>query len=675
MPTTLSFPTGVAGVDPAIAGHKPESAHNFVLIIGVDHYPQMPGAGLKGSVNDAHWWRRLCAEALVCPAENVRACLSPVGGVVPEGAHGATAADVLDGVKWLGAAMQASAAAGNSPSGLVVFSGHGAATNAADGFNALGTTIAMCCSDLHKDGDHYGGTVSLAMVQGLLAAAVVERTAQAIEGGKGAVVAALHKSWLPDVTIVLDCCYARPDAAEVRLGEAPKAIQDAAWNIDQNICRIALACNPWEVAYQMRSNGLWHGAFSFALLTLLEQWKVQRDAGRAWFEVTLQNLLRRSDQMLRQLGLEQSPVMMAIPRAGLSPFLRPGLLDVGAGVASPEPNAHRPTTQISTPDSEGSRPLGIKVTCSDGSEHLAACVIAQGTAGLLYTPQNYWIAAKTESWYRKPFTLNAGVTITGYKVVYEGYTVDGSGQKTYSYPFSNEESAVQALLTRWGAQSMTPIRVTPAGLFWNSSVSCSAPTGTSGPVCTNASSVLAPNGFQLSFTVSGPENNDYILRTVTYTAASSGPAEPSFFGVDDNNNDVTLTPPPQTLAPAPWWRVDFTMGHPNNMSVDYTQSGDDYGLPVGARVSYAVAQERGNGSVGRMLWWHSWHTLKANDKAPTVSCTASSEAGVAAIRFYRRVQNNPMVAACIGRLPASSGEAVTFTDTTTLDPGLSFASK
>jgi len=115
------------------------------------------------------------------------------------------------------------------------------------------------------------------------------------------------------LTVVLDCCHSAPaaPASELRIHTAlphdatPEQI--AADHADFDISeRVLLAARPGQSAHQALLGKVWHGALTFALVTVAEQWKASQDPGTPGLHVSYKQLLKRVRKLHSALRMRQS---------------------------------------------------------------------------------------------------------------------------------------------------------------------------------------------------------------------------------------------------------------------------------------------------------------------------------------------------------------------------------
>jgi hypothetical protein len=350
-------------------------SRNHVLHVGIDRYSSLAPDGscdLLGAAHDVRRWSAYSRGALGVPAAQVR--------TLTDGE--ATREALLAALRALGAAV----AADKGASGLVTFSGHGAAlpdTGAVD--SGIGTTAALVPADATRDGDALSGLVSLAEIEAAL--------------GDGAA----------DTTIVVDACYTRVADAD----RPHRGLSDGAPSLPDRVAsRLVLGAEPWGLSYEVPAGENWHGALSFALLTLLDQWTVRDPGGATWANVSYGDLVYRAHLQLDVWGLGQRPLLLGPARTSLLPFLRPGPTLAG-GDTSPVPDRRRPGAQISIGDSpNGYRIVTVEARFGATWLTLANVIVVGSNLKHGYPTQNceYWTC------FARPAPLG---TCTGYRFTVE----------------------------------------------------------------------------------------------------------------------------------------------------------------------------------------------------------------------------------------------------------------
>jgi hypothetical protein len=302
-----------------------------VVIIGIDRYDSTELSQLQGSRNDAIAWYRLCVGHLGVPPENIAVLASPrlttkeLGPKAEKSRlRGAARAEVLEEAKRLAEAASQSA-------GLLTYAGHGVALSS-NGQSPTGADLAICPSDV------------------------------AVDDKKG-VVGALRFTELSDIfrsqdsrdniTVFLDTCYSSgPEASSSRAaarGAAGKVddldLAKRCVRVEAFTNRLILGARHWTSAYEIQVGGVWRGAASFALQTLMERWALRQEDDILYPNVSHADLLDRMGDMLDVLGVPQMPALWGARRLDEMPFLRPGL-NYPPGGTSMEPSATKRKRQV-----------------------------------------------------------------------------------------------------------------------------------------------------------------------------------------------------------------------------------------------------------------------------------------------------------------------------------------
>lgn len=255
----------------------------FAVLIGINDYSTYdvsagapPGThDLQGALNDVLLMHRQCLRLGYDPNRIVICThpkMDPLSLGLPANAsnvRGASKAELQEVFSVLGTQVGPTGGA----LGLIYYGGHGATD--ADGH------LVLCPSDTALVAGALVNTIDTAEVQ---------------------------KHLPTGVDVVLDCCHAgagrnltpgaTPGSAETRFRPRDSLLAAAA---------------PDQVAEERVLGGRWHGAFTFVLSVLLEQWDPDLDGARPWVAVTHETLRARSQAMLRALDLAQVPVYSGPP--------------------------------------------------------------------------------------------------------------------------------------------------------------------------------------------------------------------------------------------------------------------------------------------------------------------------------------------------------------------------
>jgi hypothetical protein len=290
----------------------------YALFIGINDYSAYDPSGasnLPGSINDAVAFWRMGRQLGLAPARmriltSGRVDLARLGGATEANVGEANEQGILSGVRWLAAKLAEEA----RPTGLFTYSGHGAYTDAKG--------LSICPSDTR--GPELERAISMNTLQ-LELAAVSE-----------------------NLTVVLDCCHAgAPDPRAVRglvpslsTGKPPGSVREE----DRRIAaRVLAACGVHETTQQARFLGLWHGAFTWALGSALDQWKEVPDAEGGRIDVTYGELMDRTKKLLAALSFKGTPALLGPTGVEKLSVDQAGNLALPTSEAA---NAKRPGVQV-----------------------------------------------------------------------------------------------------------------------------------------------------------------------------------------------------------------------------------------------------------------------------------------------------------------------------------------
>ena len=257
----------------------------YALLIGVNDYSaydksqdQRKGkSDLPGSVNDVQAWWSLCKELGFRP-ENIRVLTSPaihcscLAGATAHTTGEATERGIREGVEWLTQKLGRDKVA----VGLLTYSGHG------DYVESSG--LVLCPTDV--TGDDLEHSIPYADLQ---------RTIAAHNAGE-------------NLAVVLDSCHAGGASTPQR-----RALS----------------------AYQAEFAGQFHGAFTWALTSTLEQWKAVARGSSLRLTVSHGEALRRAQGLLSTLSFDQTPTLQGVPNVAELAVLQSGL--------EPQPTSPEPT--------------------------------------------------------------------------------------------------------------------------------------------------------------------------------------------------------------------------------------------------------------------------------------------------------------------------------------------
>ncbi|MEZ4297727.1 MAG: caspase family protein [Polyangiaceae bacterium] len=372
---------------------------NYALIIGVQEYTDYdPTADVTvpGARNDARAWVRTCLSIGFAP-ENIRVLTTPELrpaelGPGTEGVQLGTAkrADIMDGLTWLSDQI-----GGDTPAtGLITFSGHGD-----EGENGC---PVLCPSDLTPSLDN---VIDVAKLRSKAPGKVKD-----------------------NLTVMLDCCHAQVGTSphdsirgKLRLKHPVESVLQAVKGRGQ--MRVVAACMRDQSSVSSTFSGEEMGAFTWASVSTLGQWKPVVEEDVAYIGVAYSNLVTRVRVLLGALSFEQVPVVSGPKGVGGEAFLRPVRM-AGAGQTAVAPTATRPGRQLDI----GSYEL------RDCNDFLAAFIVVNGTA-----------SDSIETWYI--YRNNVNVLL--------------SDQNTYITLKRTSSSATATPPTGW-----TTRRIMPATVQW-----------------------------------------------------------------------------------------------------------------------------------------------------------------------------------------------------------------
>ncbi len=282
----------------------PFKSNGLALLIGINDYSTYVAATgsppdaihLKGGAHDTVAIER-CSRDLGMLAENIRVLRNDIAspgndGDVPSkiGEDGRpllpTREEILRQIGWLRAELEGS----EERHGLLWYSGHSAHTSK-DG-------LLLCPSDTGKD---FANAIPFKELGELLGPAAAKR-----------------------LTVVLDCCHGgainTTDGKRAStLGGDP--IEPMAW-IDDTDLRIGAvvlaACAPGELAQQSWFAGVPHGAFTWALLCVANQWTAKQQGSSTRMNLTYRQLIKGATALLSALDFEQTPQIWPQPAGALT---------------------------------------------------------------------------------------------------------------------------------------------------------------------------------------------------------------------------------------------------------------------------------------------------------------------------------------------------------------------
>lgn len=308
----------------------------FALLIGINDYSaydasakKAPGTSdLPAGRNDVGAFYRMC-RALGVPHANIRILTSPKlspgdlgepGEVLQASFGEATAAGIREGLGWLASQLAHAPGDPRPPVGLLTYSGHG---------DFVAGHLALCPSDVRQGaGPDLEGALGYPEIQSILRAA---------PGAEAA------------LTVVLDCCHAgaaaTPSGAKRRAGASLSGrTRPPTSELHQLGARMLMAAAPGQLAYQSVFDGNAHGALSWALNVVAEQWLVEAEGDADHYTITHGALRDRADALLSALGFAQR-VVLHPPAVAPVLFFHRGAADAG-DVEAKAPDRKRAGIQI-----------------------------------------------------------------------------------------------------------------------------------------------------------------------------------------------------------------------------------------------------------------------------------------------------------------------------------------
>ncbi len=350
----------------------------FALLIGIDDYSVHDASAgnpagtsdLPASKNDVGSCYRIC-RAPGIPPENIHVLTTP--GLTPDdfGEPGkamkpgyaglATRAEIEAQVAWLAGVLEHAPGDTDAPVGLLTYSGHG---DFVDGF------LALCPSDVRKGGDAATGDLEGALGFPRL---------QAIVAGKRGAAESL--------TVVIDCCHAAAAAAVVpgkpaRLrarSSLTGRARTAAGPITAFGDRMIMAAEPGQTADQSTFDGRPHGALTWALSVVTDQWTVLAEGDVDRFTITHGELRDRAQRLFGALDFSQQ-IALFPPMIAPIPFFHRGAAD-GPDVVASAPDRARHGIQLDPNQHDGFSVYALTISYTgDGAEyHHTAQVLSAGS--------------------------------------------------------------------------------------------------------------------------------------------------------------------------------------------------------------------------------------------------------------------------------------------------------
>lgn len=325
--TTLA--NDVTDKERAAAAATPFHSTACALIIGINRYGALDASkNLKGGAQDAYAVGQCCAFLGMRPERIRTACNdveSPGNALLLPDLGDTTQKGIYEQIDWLRGELEA----GNK--GLLWYSGHGAHT-LADG-------LLLCPSDTTPE---LGNTIPFKELGARL-------------GPKASA----------NLTVVLDCCHGTPQPGNqhrptTSLGGDP--VDHETFDKDLQIGAVVLsACAPGEQAQQSWFAGAPHGAFTWALLSVANQWVAQQVGNNVPMTLSYWQLIKKATALLEALDFDQTPQIWPQYKGGTQ------VLGSLGGQTEAHPNANRRHIQVDG----GTMPTGYRIytwwSASDGT--------------------------------------------------------------------------------------------------------------------------------------------------------------------------------------------------------------------------------------------------------------------------------------------------------------------
>ncbi len=214
----------------------------------------------------------------------------------------ATEKGIREGVEWLTKKLGGDKVA----VGLLTYSGHG---------DYVGDGLVLCPTDV--TGANLDHSIPYSDLQKAIAAH---------DAGE-------------NLTVVLDSCHAAgvstPQRRALSLSQRPVPRSLSLRSVDI-ATRVYTASSRGGTAYQAEFAGRFHGAFTWALTSTLEQWKAVEQGDALRLTVSYGEALARAHGLLKTLSFDQSPGLLGVPNVADLAVLQSGLVPQPT---SPEPNA------------------------------------------------------------------------------------------------------------------------------------------------------------------------------------------------------------------------------------------------------------------------------------------------------------------------------------------------
>src|SRR6185503_18696573 len=130
-----------------------------------------------------------------------------------------------------------------------------------------------------------------------------------------------------NLTAVFDCCHtvaSKPSHRRARSltgRQLPQKFADKPIDIG---ARVLAANRRGGVAFQADFAGRSHGAFTWALTSLLEQWRAVQEGSAVRLTVSYGEARKRAERLLDALSFDQTPELRGVAHVDDLPFFHPG---------------------------------------------------------------------------------------------------------------------------------------------------------------------------------------------------------------------------------------------------------------------------------------------------------------------------------------------------------------
>lgn len=408
--------------------YQPNNAPRFALLIGAGDYTKFDASkrsNLPGATQDVASMYALC-HVLGIADENIHVLLSPeksqhpasalleaYGRAQPGTIGRAKRADILAGFHWLASKLDAAMSASGPAPALVTWSGHG---------DFLRNELALCPADVASsvDGDDFVNAIGFDELR-----AFFERPSFA------------------NVTLVLDCCHAggstdadgvaRPSSLS---GRAPLSSTNTAPIAARSIC----ATTASGISAQSTFDGVSHGALTWALKVVTDQWSRRRWDNGEEIRVSYGELKHRVNRVLEALSFSQRMQLTGSHVEAL-PFFHEGAL--GGDSAPTMPDRTRPGGQLDP--GTGWQEYTLAITYDGGSQFTAGLVATKIDAPSCgWTKNNEYIGSMSGTFPPTNSTIES-ITFT---------PVDGGKTEPQSSPLTNQV-ALEYVNYSWKSKGQT----------------------------------------------------------------------------------------------------------------------------------------------------------------------------------------------------------------------------